>query len=53
MATAGTLHATKELIERLGGKVVGAAFYIELTDLKGREKFPDVDIFSLVQYTGA
>lgn len=53
MATAGTLHATKELIERLGGKVVGAAFYIELTDLKGREKFPDVDIFSLVQYNGA
>ena len=36
MATAGTMHATKELIERLGGKVVGAAFYIELTDLKGR-----------------
>lgn len=53
MATAGTLRATKELIERLGGKLVGAAFYIELTDLKGREKFPDVDIFSLVQYHGA
>jgi adenine phosphoribosyltransferase len=50
MATAGTLHATTELIERLGGKVVGACFYIELTNLKGREKFPDLDIFSLVQY---
>ena len=53
MATAGTLHATKELIENLGGEVVGAAFYIELTDLKGREQFPDLDIYSLVKYHGA
>ncbi len=53
MATAGTLRATKELIEKLGGKLVGAAFYIELPDLKGRELLPDVDIFSLVQYHGA
>ncbi|MBP2058980.1 adenine phosphoribosyltransferase [Lactobacillus colini] len=50
MATAGTLHATKELVERLGGEVVGAAFYIELTNLKGRSMFPDTDIFSLVKY---
>lgn len=53
MATAGTLHATKELVERMGGEVVGAAFYIKLPDLKGREKFPDTDIFSLVQMEGA
>ena len=53
MATAGTLHATKELIENLGGEVVGAAFYIELTDLKGREQFPDLDIYSLVKYHDA
>lgn len=53
MATAGTLHAAIELIERLGGEVVGAAFYVELPDLKGREKLPNVDIFSLVQYHGA
>lgn len=53
MATAGTLRATKKLIENLGGKVVGACFYIELSDLKGREKFPDIDIYSLVQYRGA
>lgn len=50
MATAGTLRAARELIERLGGKVVGAAFYIELTNLKGREKLPDIDMFSLVKY---
>lgn len=53
MATSGTLHATKQLVENLGGKVVGAAFYIELVDLKGREKFPNLDIYSLVQYHGA
>ena len=53
MATAGTLRASRELIENLGGKLVGAAFYIELPDLKGREKLPDVDIYSLVQYHGA
>ena len=53
MATAGTLRASKELIENLGGKLVGAAFYIELPDLHGREKLPDVDIYSLVQYHGA
>ena len=53
MATAGTLHAAIELIERLGGEVVGAAFYVELPDLKGREKLPNIDIFSLVQYHGA
>ena len=53
MATAGTLHATKQLIENLGGVVVGAAFYIELVDLKGREQFPDTDIYSLVKYHGS
>lgn len=50
MATAGTLHATTQLIKNLGGIVVGACFYIELTNLKGREKFPDIDIHSLVKY---
>mgnify|MGYP001158801829 FL=1 len=53
MATSGTLHATVELVEKLGGQVVGAGFYIELKDLKGREKLGDLDIFSLVQYAGA
>lgn len=53
MATSGTLHATKQLVDNLGGIVVGAAFYIELVDLKGREKFPNLDIYSLVQYHGA
>ncbi|MDO4912303.1 MAG: adenine phosphoribosyltransferase [Lactobacillus sp.] len=53
MATAGTLRATKELVEDLGGSLVGAAFYVELPDLKGREIIPDIDVYSLVKYHGA
>lgn len=53
LATAGTLRACKELIENLGGELVGAGFYIELPDLKGKEKLPGLDVFSLVQYHGA
>ncbi|WEV36278.1 adenine phosphoribosyltransferase [Lactobacillus sp. ESL0677] len=53
LATAGTLRACKQLIESLGGILVGAAFYIELPDLKGKEKLPGLDIYSLVQYHGA
>lgn len=52
MATAGTLHATVKLVKELGGEVVGAAFYVELVDLKGVEKFSDIDIYSLVKYHG-
>lgn len=38
LATGGTIAATIELIEKLGGIVVGTAFIIELVDLKGRDK---------------
>lgn len=38
LATGGTISATIEMVERLGGIVVGTAFIIELTELKGREK---------------
>lgn len=50
LATGGTVKATCDLIQQLQGQVVGAAFLIELTDLKGRERLPDLDLFSLVQY---
>ncbi|MBA1392971.1 adenine phosphoribosyltransferase [Lactobacillus sp. XV13L] len=53
LATAGTLRACKQLVENLGGKLVGAAFYIELPDLKGKEKLPGLDVFSLTQFHGA
>lgn len=50
LATGGTIETTINLIEQLGGKVVGAAFFIELSYLDGRQKIGDVPIKSLVQY---
>jgi adenine phosphoribosyltransferase len=50
LATGGTALATSKLIEKLGGKVEGAAFAVELTFLSGRAKLPNVDVFSLIQY---
>lgn len=50
LATGGTIAATIQLVEKLGGIVVGTAFIIELLDLKGREKIRDHEIFTLVQY---
>ncbi|MGB2705289.1 MAG: adenine phosphoribosyltransferase [Candidatus Omnitrophota bacterium] len=50
LATGGTTCATIDLVNKLGGKVIEAAFVIELEFLKGREKIKDVPIFSLVKY---
>lgn len=50
LATGGTAAATCELVKRLGGELVGAAFVVELTYLKGREKLKDCPVFSLIQY---
>lgn len=51
LATGGTMNAACKLIQKAKGKVVGAAFVIELKNLKGREKLPgDIDIVSMIQY---
>jgi adenine phosphoribosyltransferase len=50
LATGGTAKATCNLIEKLGGQVMGLAFAIELTFLKGRENLKGYDIFALLQY---
>ncbi len=50
LATGGTIQTTINLIEQLGGKVVGAAFFIELNYLDGRQKMGDIPVKSLVQY---
>lgn len=50
LATGGTATAACELVKK-AGVLVGLAFVIELTDLKGREKLPkDVKILSLAKY---
>lgn len=50
LATGGTARAICQLVEELGGKVMGVCFLIELTSLKGREKLKGYDIFSLIKY---
>lgn len=51
LATGGTIAATINLVEQLGGEVVGCAFFIELSYLDGREKIgTQYDVYSLVQY---
>jgi len=50
LATGGTAKATCNLVEKLGGEIVGVAFVIELNFLKGREKLQGYDVFSLLQY---
>jgi len=50
LATGGTAKATAELVEHLGGMVVGMPFIIELSFLNGREKLAGYDVFSLIQY---
>ncbi|AYW48531.1 adenine phosphoribosyltransferase [Tetragenococcus osmophilus] len=50
LATGGTVKATTELVEKLGGTVVGCAFLIELLDLHGRDKIKDYEILTLLDY---
>ena len=50
LATGGTLAATIELIERLGGEVAGCAFLIELVELKGRDVLKGYDVLALTRY---
>ena len=50
LATGGTMQATVQLVEKLGGEISGIAFAIELDFLKGRTKFPQYDVLSLLHY---
>jgi adenine phosphoribosyltransferase len=50
LATGGTAAATRRLAERLGAEVVGAAFLVELTALKGRTRLIGMDVLSLIQF---
>ena len=50
LATGGTIEATIKIVEKLGGTVVGAAFFIELEDLHGRDKLKDIPLFVSLKY---
>jgi adenine phosphoribosyltransferase len=50
LATGGTVSATAKLVEMLGGEVVGLGFFIELTELNGRDKIKNYNVNSIVKY---
>jgi adenine phosphoribosyltransferase len=50
LATGGTAQATANLVESLGGDIVGLGFLIDLTFLKGKEKLAKYSIHSLIEY---
>lgn len=50
LATGGTAVAAIDLVQRLGGQVVGASFLVELTDVGGRAKLGAENVHAVVSY---
>lgn len=50
LATGGTINAACNLIEKLGGKIAGISFLIELSFLNGRKLLNKYDVHSLISY---
>jgi len=50
LATGGTMKASIDLVKKLGGKIIGIVFFIELKDLNGRKKLKGYPIRSLVKF---
>ena len=51
LATGGTMAACCQLVEKMGGVVIGCVFLMELTFLGGREKLPDSRVIHLLEET--
>ncbi|MBN2331213.1 MAG: adenine phosphoribosyltransferase [Candidatus Aenigmarchaeota archaeon] len=52
LATGGTMEAACRLVQKVGGKIVGCAFVIELPELRGRNVLGKYEIFKLVDFEG-
>jgi adenine phosphoribosyltransferase len=50
LATGGTARAVTQLVEKLGGRVTGLGFVLELDFLHGRGKLNGYDVYSLLHY---
>ena len=52
LATGGTADAASKLIKKVGGNIIGAVFFIELTTLGGRRKLEKdgIKVTSMLQY---
>ena len=49
LATGGTMAAACQLVTKVGGKVAGIAFVVELCFLDGRRKLTGYDVHSLIK----
>jgi adenine phosphoribosyltransferase len=50
LATGGSARAAIQLVEQLGGVVVGVVFLVELLFLKGIEQLAGYEVFSVIKY---
>jgi adenine phosphoribosyltransferase len=50
LATGGTMQACCELVEQIGGNIIGVAVLIELADLNGRDRLAKWDVYSVLKY---
>ena len=51
LATGGTMKACCDLVEKLGGEIVGIGVLIELMFLKGRDRFGGYELHSAIKYS--
>jgi len=50
LATGGTMGAAVRLVQSLGGGVCEVLFVVELKELRGRDRLPEVPVRSLLSY---
>jgi len=50
LATGGTIAATVDLVKQLDGVIIGIAFLVELTALRGRHRLDGHQVVSLIAY---
>lgn len=50
LATGGTMSAACKLIEKIGGKIAGITFLVELSELAGRKKLAPYKINTVISY---
>ncbi len=52
IATGGTIKASIDLVEKLGGEVKKVIFLMELAGLEGRKKLAGYDVDAVIKYEG-